>query len=262
MEKIEQRIYDQVISDSFDIEAIEFKDGEVKIKVSEFQGPVFTDKSDRELNYEQCMALMQIRKGIDFFKGMDLPDERELELQFLDKRETEIQLKGISFDEKEQEALKEKVMALPSIEKIDLRKVELKFLPKLEIYIFVLKFESKNKITMFSDEDTLQLVVNGVTKDHPNFEHYSELLAAIKNLFSSTKKYLHDVHKERRVKFEKRLRDYTLEASQGNLFKDINDFDKRTLETKIRKMNEQFITDSLKEKLSGHGVEEVTVKIN
>ena len=242
---IEQRIRIQVLKDSIQVEAIEFGEkSEVKIKMTELGLSTYVVKCTNSLSMEFAGAYMKLKPHVDFFKQYNLPYERDLIVKFEQEKIASIKkLKG-AFDERAEEKLKYKILAEASVEKIFIRKIELKSLIEGDstIEYYQLTVQTINPRTGFPEEDQLCFNKREMPKDNPEFKSHKQLLDCIDQVYYEAKLHLREFYAYKESLYQKRYNRYMIEASQGNLFKDITTFDKKYLQDKVvqLKLNEKM----------------------
>ena len=236
---IEDRIKRQVINDSLEIESIEFVPGkdEVKIKMTELGLSTYVVKCMNPKNQDLILAYVDLKKHVDYFKEYNLPDEYQLLMQF-----ENIKIKNIGkgwFDEKEEEKLKHKILSQASIEKIFICKVELCALIDGEATIEFYKFTilGINKKTGMFEEDQLCLNKRGVHKDHEEAKPHYVFIELIEKLFDAAKIHLREFYIFKEGIYKKRYNRYLVEASQGQLFSDLTQFEQKYLADKVHTLS-------------------------
>lgn len=232
METILQKIEDAVLEDSIKVLSVEFAKDSIRVKVEEFNNPAITYKCVNKPDVNFGLAYQELKPLVNDFKQYALPNETDLEYIFL--REREERFRNISeedFTEEAEKKLKEEVFSRPSIEKIFIKSIEYKseMVDNSQVFYYQLKIVNKNIMTLCSEEDQLVLYANFVPKQIKDHKTYELFQAKIDSFFAESKKFYLDFLEELKTKREEKKRLYILEASQGNLFPDLEEYDKKLL---------------------------------
>lgn len=216
-----QRIDELVLDSSIRILKIEFAKDSVAITVEELNTPAMTYKCVNEADVEFTTNLWRIKPFLNQLKSYGLPTEEELKRQFeVEKWEYFRNIPEDELTEDAEENLKKQIMARPSIEKIRIKKIELKQNKNQDdstVWYYQITCASVNRQTAFMEEDQC-VILESITPPVPDKKIYNEFQAVLEQFFKSGRDhylaYIEYLKKER----EEKKRRYILEASQGDLF--------------------------------------------
>ena len=232
METILQKIDDAVLEDSIKVLSVEFAKDSIRVKVEEFNNPAITYKCVNKPDVNFGLAYQELKPLINDFKQYALPNERDLEVIF--ERERQERFRNISeedFTEEAEKKLKDEVVSRPSIEKIQIKSIEYKaeMVDDSQVHYYLLKIINKNIMTLCNEEDQLVLYANLVPKGIKDHKTYELFQGKIDSFFAESKKFYLEFLEELKSRREEKRRFYILEASQGNLFPNLDEYDKKLL---------------------------------
>lgn len=227
------KIDELVLDSSIRVLKIEFAKDSIAIMVEELNTPAMTYKCINEADAEFTANLWRIKPFLDSFKMYGLPTEQDLERQFeVEKWEYFRNIPEDEITEDAEDALKKQIMARPSVEKIRIKKIELKQHKNQDdsiIWYYQITCISVNRQTMFMEEDQC-VILESLIPPVPDKKMYGDFQNTLEQFFRCGRNHYLAYIKYLETEREEKKRRYILEASQGNLFNfDTTDFERSIL---------------------------------
>lgn len=228
-----QKIDELVLDSSIRVLKVEFAKDSIAITVEELNTPAMTYKCINEADAEFTANLWKLKPFLNEFKSYGLPTEQELERQFeVEKWEYFRNIPEDKLTEDAEAILKKQIMDRPSIEKIRIKKIELKQHKNQDdstLWYYQITCISVNRQTMFMEEDQC-VILESIMPPVPDKKLYGEFQNTLEQFFKSGRDHYLAYIEYLKTERENKKRRYILQASQGELFKmDVTDFERAAL---------------------------------
>lgn len=215
------KIDELVLDSSIRVLKIEFAKDSIAVTVEELNTPAMTYKCVNEADAEFTANLWKLKPFLNQFKSYGLPTEQELERKFeVEKWEYFRNIPEDEITEDAEENLKKQIMARPSIEKIRIKKIELKQHKNQDesiIWYYQITCISVNRQTMFMEENQC-VILESLIPPVPDKKQYGDFQNTLEQFFKCGRNHYLAYIEYLKTEREEKKRRYILEASQGKEF--------------------------------------------
>ena len=235
LKKIEQKVrLDQITINYFEMD---HETQAIKLKVTELDQPENTYKCRVKPGDNLLLAYLDLKKYLNDYANLNLPNENDLKLAYEQELNSELNSNFEEGEESIKNRLQKTILEAPSVEKIQLNKVQKSIIDETDF--FILTFDIFNNKTKNFQSTSIRIFANLNPGKTEIEEHdYKCFQEAVSLFFIELKIYYHDFKAELELKYLEKTRAAYLDASQGNLFGELTDFDKKLLLKKTREINE------------------------